>query len=143
MTARRLRAVTWAGLAVVVLCATVNLTRWPVPWFDEGIHLHVPKALVKFGAYADYSSEGLRHFGPTLAVGPTVMLPIAGVVRRASASGCWQARVVMAAFFVAFIAAYYLLGKRLGGPVHGAGGRGAGPVVTGPVGHRVRPPGAG
>ena len=83
MTGRRLRALTWAGLAVVVLCATVNLTRWPVPWFDEGIHLHVPKALVKFGAYADYSSEGLRHFGPTLAVGPTVMLPIAACVRRA------------------------------------------------------------
>ena len=114
MTGRRLRALTWAGLAVVVLCATVNLTRWPVPWFDEGIHLHVPKALVKFGAYADYSSEGLRHFGPTLAVGPTVMLPIAGVFAVLGV-GLWQARVVMAAFFVAFIAAYYLLGKHWAG----------------------------
>ena len=110
MTARRLRAVTWAGLAVVVLCATVNLTRWPVPWFDEGIHLHVPKALVKFGAYADYSSEGLRHFGPTLAVGPTVMLPIAAAFAVLGV-GLLQARVVMAAFFVAFMAAFYLLGQ--------------------------------
>jgi hypothetical protein len=42
MTATRLRRLTYAGLAVAVLCAGVNLTRWPVPWFDEGIHLHVP-----------------------------------------------------------------------------------------------------
>jgi hypothetical protein len=116
MTRRRLRALTWAGLAVVVLCATVNLTRWPVPWYDEGIHLHVPKALVKFGAYADYSSEGIRPFGPTLAVGPTVMLPIAAAF-KVFGVGLLQARVVMAAFFVAFMIAFYLLGRRLGGPV--------------------------
>ena len=127
---------------MVVLCATVNLTRWPVPWFDEGIHLHVPKALVRFGAYADYSSEGLRHFGPTLAVGPTVMLPIAGVVRGVRRRAV-QARVVMAAFFVAFMAAYYLLGKRLGGPVMALVAGGAAAVGAGPVGHRVRTPGAG
>ncbi len=118
MTARRLRAATYAGLAVAALCATVNLTRWPVPWFDEGIHLHVPKALVRFGAYADYSSEGLRHFGPTLAVGPTVMLPIATVFTGFGV-GLLQGRLVMAAYFVAFMAAFYLLGKRLGGRVAG------------------------
>lgn len=118
MSARRLRALTWAGLAVVVACATVNLTRWPVPWFDEGIHLHVPEAVVRYGAYADFSSDGLRHFGPTLAVGPTVMLPIAGVFEL-SGVGLLQGRLVMAAYFVAFIAAFYLLGRRLGGRVTG------------------------
>jgi 4-amino-4-deoxy-L-arabinose transferase-like glycosyltransferase len=116
MSRRRLRALTWAGLAVVLVCATVNLTRWPVPWYDEGIHLHVPKALVKFGAYADYSSEGLRPFGPTLAVGPTVMLPIAAAFKLFGV-GLLQARVVMAAYLVAFMVAFYLLGRRLGGPV--------------------------
>lgn len=115
---RRLRLATWAGLAVVVLCGVVNLTRWPVPWFDEGIHLHVPKALVRFGAYADYSSEGLRHFGPTLAVGPTVMLPIAASFATFGI-GLLQARVVMAAYLVACLVAFYLLGRRLGGPVVG------------------------
>ena len=133
MTARRLRAVTWAGLAVVVLCATVNLTRWPVPWFDEGIHLHVPKALVKFGAYADYSSEGLRHFGPTLAVGPTVMLPIAAAFTTLGI-GLLQARLIMAAYFVAFMAAFYLLGKRLGGRVAGLVAGGAAAVGARAVG---------
>jgi len=115
---RRLRLVLWAGVAVVVLCATVNLTRWPVAWFDEGIHLHVPKAIVRLGVYADYSSEGLRHFGPTLAVGPTVMLPVAASF-AAFGVGLLQARLVMAAFFVACLAAFYLLGRRLGGPVVG------------------------
>jgi hypothetical protein len=118
MTPGRLRRLTYAGLAVVVLCASVNLTRWPVPWFDEGIHLHVPEAIVRFGAYADFSSEGLRHFGPTLAVGPTVMLPIAGVF-AAFDVGLLQARLVMAAYLIAFVAAVYLLGKRLGGRVTG------------------------
>jgi hypothetical protein len=35
---------------LIVLAATVNLQRWPVTWFDEGSHLHVPKTLVQFGA---------------------------------------------------------------------------------------------
>jgi 4-amino-4-deoxy-L-arabinose transferase-like glycosyltransferase len=118
MTARRLRRLTYAGLAVVVLCASVNLTRWPVPWFDEGIHLHVPEAIARFGAYADFSSEGLRHFGPTLAVGPTVMLPIAGMF-AAFDVGLLQGRLVMAAYLVAFMVAFYLLGKRLGGRITG------------------------
>jgi hypothetical protein len=113
-----LRRLAWAGLALVLLCATVNLTRWPAPWFDEGIHLHVPKALVRFGAYADYSSEGLRHFGPTLAVGPTVMLPIAAAF-AVFGIGLLQARVVMAAYLVACAAAIYALGRRLGGRVVG------------------------
>jgi hypothetical protein len=118
MTATRLRRLTYAGLTVAVLCAGVNLTRWPVPWFDEGIHLHVPEAIVRHGAYADFSSEGLRHFGPTLAVGPTVMVPIAGVF-AAFGVGLLQARLVMAAYLVAFVAAFYVLGKRLGGRVTG------------------------
>ncbi|MEZ4641085.1 MAG: hypothetical protein R2856_40025, partial [Caldilineaceae bacterium] len=59
----------WAALAlfsvaVVAFLAFYNLTDYPRTWFDEGSHLHVPKALVTMGVYADYSSEGLRHFGP-------------------------------------------------------------------------------
>ncbi len=119
MSVRRwLRLLIRAAFVVAVLSATVHLTRWPVTWFDEGIHLHVPKALVRFGAYADYSSEGLRHFGPTLAVGPTVMLPIAASF-AAFGVGLLQARVVMAAYLVAAFAACVLLGRRLGGPLVG------------------------
>ncbi len=129
---RRLRVTVLAGLAVVLLCASVNLTRWPVAWFDEGIHLHVPKALVRLGVYADYSSEGLRHFGPTLAVGPTVMLPIAASFALFGV-GLLQARVVMAAFLVACVAAFYLLGRRLGGPVVGLVAAGLLLVSPGPA----------
>ncbi len=57
-----------------------NLTAYPRPWFDEGSHLHVPKTFVRFGVYADYSSEGFRYYGPTIGVGPTVMLPLALVL---------------------------------------------------------------
>lgn len=115
---RLLRVAPPAVLASAVLFATVNLTRWPVPWFDEGIHLHVPKALVRFGAYADYSSDGLRHFGPTLAVGPTVMLPVAGVFQLFGV-GLLQARLVMVAFLLACLLLFHALGRRLGGRVVG------------------------
>lgn len=114
----RVRAAGLLVAAAAVACATINLTSWPVTWFDEGIHLHVPKALVKFGAYADYSSEGLRHFGPTLAVGPTVMLPIAASFWTLGV-GLLQGRIVMAAYLLASLAGCYLLGKRLGGRVLG------------------------
>lgn len=119
MTPRRLlRLAGWATAAAVVVSAFVNLTRWPATWFDEGIHLHVPKALVRLGAYADYSSEGLRHFGPTLAVGPTVMLPIAASFKTLGV-GLLQGRLVMATYLVALLFAIYLLGRRLGGRVLG------------------------
>jgi hypothetical protein len=118
MTRRWLHRAAYAGLAVVVLCASINLTRWPIPWFDEGIHLHVPKAIVRFGAYADYSSEGLRYFGPILAVGPTVMLPVAAAFKVLGV-GLLQARLVLAVYFVGSMIAFYSLGRRLGGRVTG------------------------
>lgn len=55
------RRVSVAGLLVVVVLATARLSRWPATWFDEGMHLHVPKALVQAGVYADRSSEGFRY----------------------------------------------------------------------------------
>lgn len=102
-----------AGLFVLAL-VFYNLTLWPVTWFDEGSHLHVPKTLVTEGVYADRSSEGYRYFGPTQGVGPTVMLPIALVFRLAGI-GLLQARLVMALYLLATIAAFYLLARRLGG----------------------------
>ena len=119
MSARRWwRWVSVAGLLVVVVLATARLSRWPATWFDEGMHLHVPKALVQAGVYADRSSEGFRYFGPTLGVGPTVLLPIAASF-AAFGVGLLQARVVMAVFLVAFVVLVYTFGRRLGGPVVG------------------------
>lgn len=93
-----------------------NLTDYPPTWFDEGSHLHVPKALVTMGVYADYSSEGLRHYGPTIGVGPTVMLSIAGSFQLFGV-GMMQARLVMVLYLAAattlmFLLSLHLLGAR-------------------------------
>lgn len=114
MTATASRAAAGLALACLVALATVHLTRWPATWFDEGSHLHVPKTIVRYGVYADRSSEGFRYYGPTLSVGPTVMLPIAGAF-AAFDVGLLQARLVMAAYLVAFVVAAWALGRHLGG----------------------------
>ncbi len=115
---QRAEIIRWAVMALVVamilFLALYNLTNHPLTWFDEGSHLHVPKTLVRFGVYADYSSEGFRYYGPTLGVGPTVMLPIAGAFRFFGI-GLLQARLVMALYLLAALYAIYRLGHVLGG----------------------------
>lgn len=103
------------GVALVLFLAFYNLTNFPLSWFDEGSHLHVPKTLVRYGVYADYSSDGFRHYGPTVGVGPTVMLPIA-LAFQLSGIGLLQARVVMALYLLAAIVAMFFLARQLGGP---------------------------
>ncbi len=109
------RLVLLASAAAVVVLAFWRLDQFPLTWFDEGSHLHVPKSLVRYGVYADYSSEGFRYFGPTTGVGPTVMLPIAGSF-AAFGVGLWQARLIIAAYMLACTAALYALARSLGGP---------------------------
>jgi 4-amino-4-deoxy-L-arabinose transferase-like glycosyltransferase len=108
------RAAMAVGIVLVLFLSLYNLTDYPFTWFDEGSHLHVPKTLVRFGVYADYSSEGFRHYGPTIGLGPTVMLPIA-VVFRLFGIGLLQARLVMALYLLATIYAFYHLARTLGG----------------------------
>lgn len=91
-----------------------NLTRFPAPWFDEGSHLHVPKTLVQYGVYADISSEGFRYYGPTIGVGPTVMLPIAAAFKLFGV-GLLQARLVMALYLLAAMYVFYRLVEHLSG----------------------------
>jgi hypothetical protein len=104
------------GLMVTIVLAVFlsfyNLSLYPRTWFDEGAHLHVPKALVTRGVYADVSAEGLRHYGPTIGVGPTVMLPVAAMF------GVWgvglnQARTVMALYLLLALVAVFLLARHL------------------------------
>jgi 4-amino-4-deoxy-L-arabinose transferase-like glycosyltransferase len=72
-----------AATGLVVIAALFlhlyNLHNYPIPWYDEGSHLHVAKNIALHGVYADSSSEGYRPFGPAVGVGPTVMLPIAAL----------------------------------------------------------------
>jgi 4-amino-4-deoxy-L-arabinose transferase-like glycosyltransferase len=105
------RYVQW-GLAVVIgLLAFYNLGQYPLTWFDEGVHLHVPETLVRYGEYADRSSDGFRYFGPTIGVGPTVLLPIAGVFKLAGA-GLLQGRLVIALYSLLALYLFYRLAGR-------------------------------
>ena len=111
-TVSQLVAMTVIG-AVLIFLAVYNLSNYPVTWFDEGSHLHVPKTLLHFGVYADYSSEGFRYYGPTVGVGPTVMLPIAAVFKLFGI-GLLQARLVMILYLLATIYVFYRLAWVLG-----------------------------
>ena len=102
------------ALAAVLFLALYNLSDYPLTWFDEGSHLHVPKALVKYGVYADYSSEGFRYYGPTNGVGPTLLLPIAGVFELFGI-GLLQARLVVVVYLIAALYLFYRLADHLGG----------------------------
>lgn len=109
------RVLLWIlGLLLLYFLVFHNLTRFPAPWFDEGSHLHVPKTLVQYGEYADISSEGFRYYGPTIGVGPTVMLPIAGAFKLFGI-GLTQARLVMALYLLAAIYVFYRLVEHLAG----------------------------
>src|SRR5262245_37806772 len=83
-----------ALIAVALFLALVNLPYAPRTWFDEGSHLHVPKTIVQRGVYADISSEGYRYHGPTIGIGPTIMLPVALVFKLAGV-GLIQGRLVI------------------------------------------------
>lgn len=102
------------GAMLVYFFAFYNLTRYPAPWFDEGSHLHVPKTLVHYGVYADISSDGFRYYGPTIGVGPTVMLPIAAMFQLFGV-GLLQARIVMALYLLAAVYGFYRLVEYLSG----------------------------
>ena len=91
----------------------MNLTEFPLTWYDEGSHLHVPKALIKYGEYADISSEGVRYYGPTQGIGPTVIIPIAFAFKLFGI-GLLQARVVMVLYMIAAIFAFYKLARQFG-----------------------------
>lgn len=105
-------------VVVATFLALYNLEYYPRTWFDEGSHLQVPKMLVLYGQYADYSSEGFRHDGPSTgaAAGPTVLLPIA-LAFKVFGIGLLQARLVMAAYLLLTLLLYYSLAGYLFGRV--------------------------
>lgn len=101
-------------VALAALLALINLPYAPPTWFDEGSHLHVPKTLVRYGVYADISSEGFRYFGPTIGVGPTVMLPVA-LAFQVAGVGLLQARLVIVVYLALALLGLFLLARRLYG----------------------------
>ncbi|ACL23744.1 4-amino-4-deoxy-L-arabinose transferase-like protein [Chloroflexus aggregans DSM 9485] len=101
-------------MMLIVLLALVNLPYAPRTWFDEGSHLHVPETLVRYGVYADISSEGYRYFGPTIGVGPTVMLPIALVFAGVGVD-LLPARLVIVMYLFVALWFFYRLAAHLHG----------------------------
>ncbi|WP_129674411.1 glycosyltransferase family 39 protein [Candidatus Chloroploca sp. Khr17] len=115
LLAQRWEQIALVALVILVLfLAFVNLPYAPRTWFDEGSHLHVPKTLVNYGVYADISSEGFRYFGPTIGVGPTVMLPVA-LAFQLGGVGLVQARLVIVLYMAIALLALFLLARRLHG----------------------------
>ncbi|MBI4927719.1 MAG: glycosyltransferase family 39 protein, partial [Anaerolineae bacterium] len=66
------------------------------------------------GVYADSSSEGLRYYGPTVGIGPTIMLPVAAALKLGGV-GLFQARMVIVLYLLAAALCFYVLAQRLGG----------------------------
>src|SRR6185369_16010546 len=108
------RAIWIVFAAAVAFLAMYRLADYPTTWFDEGSHLHVPKTLLRHGVYADYSSDGFRYFGPTLGVGPTVMLPIAAIFKLLGI-GLVQARLVIVAYLLVALYLFHRLSRTLEG----------------------------
>lgn len=114
LSTNRKTLLTALGILLIYFFAFHNLTRYPAPWFDEGSHLHVPKTLALYGEYADISSDGFRYYGPTIGVGPTVMLPIAAAFKLFGI-GLIQARFVMALYLLAACYIFFKLAEHLSG----------------------------
>lgn len=112
------RAWLLALIGGALLLALLNLPYAPRTWFDEGSHLHVPKTLIQYGVYADISSEGFRYYGPTIGVGPTVMLPIA-LVLQLFGIGLLQARLVIVLYLLLGLVACGMLARKLHGTLVG------------------------
>jgi len=95
----------WAIFLTVLLLflAFYNLRYFPPTWFDEGIHSLAAKRLALTGDY---------RLGP--ALGPTVLLPVAGAFRVAGVA-LIPARLVMVGYLLLCTFAFYLVARRLGG----------------------------
>lgn len=85
--------------------------------FDESYHLTVIRNLANGAGYIDdgvsFDTSGTQ-FAPTIAVGPTLLVPSA-LVWSATGGSLEATRLVPLAFFVAYLAAAFLLIRRWGG----------------------------
>lgn len=103
------------GAVIAAFLLLYRLAEYPAPWYDEGSHLHVAKNYALNGIYADFSSDGIRYYGPAIGVGPTVMLPVAAAFRAFGVS-IPLARLVIVVYGLLALAALYGLGRRLLSP---------------------------
>ena len=110
-------AIVIAALAILAV-ATFHLETYPVPWFDEGWFLQVPRNLVLFGQYATQSSEGFRYDDTVLTVSPTLYFPIAAAFKVAGI-GLWPARMVVVGYLLLAVGGCYAFARSMHGPLVG------------------------
>jgi 4-amino-4-deoxy-L-arabinose transferase-like glycosyltransferase len=103
-----------SAILVVLFLAFYHLTRYPLPWFDEGTVLNAAKTFYQYHVYAEHSSDGFNYVGSIVSVGPTVIVPISGLFALTGA-GLLQARLIMALYLLGTIAAFWGLSRWMGG----------------------------
>jgi 4-amino-4-deoxy-L-arabinose transferase-like glycosyltransferase len=103
-----------ALITLTIVLACYNLDRSPRTWQDEGGTLLIARTLVEDGVYAIRTSDGYQTFGSIQSVGPTVILPLA-LSFKLFGIGLLQGRLVMAAWMILTIMAFFSLGRELFG----------------------------
>jgi 4-amino-4-deoxy-L-arabinose transferase-like glycosyltransferase len=104
------------GLGLVALLATFNLGAYPAIWFDEGAHVQVAMNLAHGASYAQISADGTLDYAPSIGVGPTVMLPVAALL-RISGDSLAAARLVTVAYLLVATLLLYVIASFLFGRV--------------------------
>ena len=110
----------WVAVAVVVGAQLLVLWQSLVDnrlWEDEAFNLTVPLNLLAGNGYTSdgtLSGSTLTPFDPRISTGPVVLLPIAAVLAT-GADLVVGGRLVPAAFYLALLAALWVLGRRIGG----------------------------
>ncbi|MCR2823943.1 glycosyltransferase family 39 protein [Microbacterium sp. zg.Y909] len=110
----------WVAAAVLVGAQLLVLWQSLVEnrlWEDEAFNLTVPLNLLAGNGYTSdgtLSGSTLTPFDPRISTGPVVLLPIAAVLAT-GADLVVGGRLVPAAFYLALLAALWVLGRRIGG----------------------------
>ena len=109
------------NLAIVIMLfgaailALYKLGAFPIPWFDEGWWLQIPKNLALTGNYATYSVEGYRPFDTIISASPAFFVP-AAVAFKVFGVGLMQGRLMVALSFLVSCVLVHFIARRLYGP---------------------------
>ncbi len=102
-------------LLVAAILAFYKLGAFPIPWFDEGWWLQIPKNLALTGNYATYSVEGFRPFDTIVSASPAFFVPAAAAFQILGV-GLMQGRLTVAIGFLVSCVLLHAIARRLHGP---------------------------